>query len=167
MTQGRKQGAVRHAGLRALAMSLPRVTEKALGRRGFAEAGLLADWSSVVGSHLANLCAPCKLAFAKRGERRDGTLTLRVESGHGPTLQHLEPQLLERINAYFGYAAVARLRLQQGPLPRRKTTASLDLPGLSGEEENDLCARVSDVEDEELRQALLSLGQSMGRRAKT
>ena len=43
---------------------------------------------------------------------------LRVASGGlAMELQHFEPVLVERINAYFGYPAVARVKLIQGPLP--------------------------------------------------
>jgi hypothetical protein len=47
----------------------------------------------------------------------DGTLTLKVQSSQATRLQHLEPQLIERINGYFGYRAIARLRLLHGAAP--------------------------------------------------
>ena len=50
-----------------------------------------------------------------RGERRDGTLHLQVAPGLALEVQHREPVLVERINAFFGYRAVARLALKQGP----------------------------------------------------
>ena len=65
---------------------------------------------------------PLKLAFP-RGERRDGTLILRVRGSFAIELQHMAPQLLERINGYLGYGAVARLKFEQGRLPRPKPPA--------------------------------------------
>jgi hypothetical protein len=35
----------------------------------------------------------------------------------GLELQHLKPQILDRINSHFGYAAVADLRFRQGSAP--------------------------------------------------
>ncbi len=107
----------RSGGPKALAVSLSEVTRKALRHRSLAERGLIVDWTSIVGAETAALCHPVKLSFTRRDRRMDGLLALRVRPGQATRLQHMEPLLLERINGYFGYRAVARLRLQQGPLP--------------------------------------------------
>ncbi len=107
----------RSGGPKALAVSLSAVTRKALRHRSLAERGLIVDWASIVGAETAALCHPVKLSFTRRDRRMDGLLALRVRPGQATRLQHMEPLLLERINGYFGYRAVARLRLQQGPLP--------------------------------------------------
>ena len=107
----------RSGGPKALAVSLSDVTRKALRHRSLAERGLIVDWTSIVGAETAALCHPVKLSFTRRDRRMDGLLALRVRPGQATRLQHMEPLLLERINGYFGYRAVARLRLQQGPLP--------------------------------------------------
>ncbi len=107
----------RSGGPKALAVSLSEVTRKALRHRSLAERGLIVDWASIVGAETAALCHPVKLSFTRRDRRMDGVLALRVRPGQATRLLHMEPLLLERINGYFGYRAVARLRLQQGPLP--------------------------------------------------
>ena len=150
----------RRAGLRALAVSLPRVTRKLFGKRGFAEGGLAADWPGIVGAELAARCRPGKLVFARATERRDGTLTLRVEAPFATELQHLSPQILKRINGYFGYRAVARLRLYQVPYNPRPATATT-APGPAAEITPELAARLEAVEDPELRAALARLGRAM------
>ncbi|MEE9209353.1 MAG: DUF721 domain-containing protein, partial [Kiloniellales bacterium] len=97
-TQDRKpDSAPRRAGLRALAVTLPRITKRLFGKRGFAEGGLAADWPGIVGAELAARCRPGKLAFARAAERREGTLTLRVEAPFATEVQHLAPQIMERI----------------------------------------------------------------------
>ncbi len=150
----------RRGGMRALAVSLPKVMEKAVGRRGLAEAGLIADWPGVVGDHLARICLPRRLKFPNRAQRVGGTLILKVESGHALALQHLEPQLIERINAYLGFAAVARLRLQQGPLPGPVEKSGDARRRLSAAETEALAVRIGVVEDDDLRQALMKLGKA-------
>ena len=146
----------RGGGLRALAASLPKVTGKAFGRRGLAAGGLVADWPSIVGEQLAAVSLPRGLSRA--GE---GTLTLRVESGHAVALQHLEPLVIERINGYLGYRAVARLRLQQGPLGGRSAPPRPPPAPLSEAEEASLRARTGTVTDETLRGALERLGRAV------
>ena len=95
---------------------MPGLTRRALGRRGFAEGGLALDWAAIAGPQIAEIALPLKVAYA-RGERREGTLHLRVASGFAPMLAHCEPQLIERVNAYLGHAAVVRIKLVQGPMP--------------------------------------------------
>ena len=153
---GTDDGKRRGGGLRALAGCLPKVTRKAMGKRGLGEGGLIADWPSIVGTELAAVSAPSKLT---RGG--DATLTLRVESGHALALQHLEPLVIERINGYLGYGAISRLRLQQGPLAKNRKPAAPPPPPLSAAEEAELAARTATVADAELRAALDRLARAV------
>jgi hypothetical protein len=157
---------------------LPKVTAPIFKKRGFAEAGILTDWPAIVGEHLARHTMPEKIAFA-RGARSAGTLHIVTESAFAPELQHLEPQVLERINGYFGYFAVARLRIQHGrvihaPLDRagrpgsraarqsssqKSATARYD--GTDGSAHPAVRQATAAVEDEALRAALDRLGTAV------
>ena len=93
-------------GLLAVGASLPTIAAPALRKRGFAQARLITEWPAIVGDMLARETVPQKLVFP-RGSRGDGVLHLRVSSGFALELQHIAPQLIERINGFFGYGAVA------------------------------------------------------------
>ena len=145
---------------RAIGAELSRIAGPVLGKRGFGEAQLLQQWAAIIGDKLAEGTMPEKLTFL-RGERRDGTLHLAVAPGLAPEIQHREPVLLERINAFFGYRAVARLTLRQGlPLRRRNQGAKPPRP-LDGAEASELDRRVAEVSDPELRAALRRLGAAV------
>jgi hypothetical protein len=152
----------RHVGgPRPLAASVQPVAVKALGRRSLAERGLISEWPDIVGVEVARHCLPRKLAFPRRDSRRDGVLTLRVEPGWALELQHLAPQLIERVNGYFGYPAVAQLRFQQGPVrgvpkPERKAPRPL-----SPDEERALEGRTGKVANPRLAEALIRLGRNI------
>jgi hypothetical protein len=145
----------------SLAATLPRITRQVLGRHGLAEGGLVADWAAVVGETIADCSLPLRLSFSG-SERRDGTLHVRVAGALALELQHLEPQVLERINGYFGYRAVARLKLHQGPLPSGRRA---ERPPARAIDDADIVRAVADVEDEGLRRALHGLGRSLRRAA--
>ena len=151
----------RGGGMKALAGALSRVTARAFGRRGLAEAGLVADWPAIVGAELAHVLLPRGLAFPKRGERRDGTLTLRVEPGFATAVQHLEPMVIERINGYLGYPAVGRLRLQHGPLSANRPMPAKTAPEPPAEATRALDARLGQIDDPELAAALARLGRAL------
>jgi hypothetical protein len=149
-------------GPRSLASLVPKLTRAAAGRHGFAEAGLVTDWAAIAGAEIASHCVPERLDFS-RGSRMDGTLHLRVEGTWALAIQHLEPQLVERINASLGYRIVARLRLHQGPLPDKPkrpmpvpAPAEVD-PGARAA----LAAEVAGIADASLRQAVERLGLAL------
>jgi hypothetical protein len=139
---------------------LPRVMKMALGRRGFGEGAIVTDWPAVVGAHIAALSAPERLSFPP-GERRGGVLRVRVAGPLAVELQHLEPLILERINSHFGYQAVARLKIVQGPVAQPRRPALPQPRPLTGGEETQLAACLAGVGDEALRQALESLGRAL------
>jgi hypothetical protein len=149
------------AGPRAVADAVARLTRKPLGKRGFTEAALVADWVAIVGTMLGRNTLPLRISFPPK-ERSGGTLHIRVASGSIATqLQHQEPLVLQRINGHFGYGAVARLAITQGPLPRRKVNKAPPPPVLSVEAEADLQDKLAVVEDPDLRAALARLGRHL------
>ena len=73
---------------------------------------MVTDWAMIVGADLGEATAPVKLSFP-RGERTDATLTIDIVPARAIEVQHAMPQLIERVNAVFGYRAVSRIKLVQ------------------------------------------------------
>ena len=145
------------------ATSLDRLLGQVLGptarKRGFAEATLLSEWASVIGASLAARCQPVRVEFP-RGRAVGGTLHLHARGGAALELQHLAPQLVERINGYFGFAAVGRIRLVQAPPPvPRRPPEPPNVRALTAEEELELARSLEPLLDQPLGQALLDLGR--------
>lgn len=155
----------RRGSLAALAVNVPAITRAAIGSRGFAEAGLVTHWPEIIGADLARGCQPDMLRFPK-GERSDGTLTLRCIGALALEIQHQSPYLIERINSYFGYRAIARLRLVQGSVRRRPQRTALKLPSLSPTERAATEASLAELPDSEVKDALRRLGEAIRQRAK-
>ena len=150
----------RGGGLRRLPDLLTRVLEPAARRRGLAEAKLLSEWPNVVGPGLAARCHPVRLS--QTGGRPGGILLLHVAGAAALELQHSEPQILERINGFFGYGAVNRLRLIQAPLPRRQLRPAAPIErSVSDAEKIEIAQAVRDVRDAGLQAALQGLGRTL------
>jgi hypothetical protein len=148
---------------RALGEAIAALTRPIIGKRGFVRGGLIAEWETIVGERLAASSLPERVSYPPK-QSRGGTLHLRVASGSlAMELQHLEPLLVERINGYFGYDAVARVRLIQGPVPTRTRGPARPLPlrRLTDAEEDALAERLAGVGDDELRSALAALGRAV------
>ena len=157
--QGTRQGRTGQAGLQ-VARLLGGILDPAARRRGFAEASLLADWATIVGPAIARRCQPVRVDHAP-GRRGAGTLLLQANGAAALEIQHAAPQLLERINAYFGHRAIRQLRLVQMPLPPVPAPPPPRLRAVSADEEARLAASVATVADDGLRAALLGLGRTM------
>jgi len=93
-----------------------RVIAKPLRRNGFAHSEVLTRWAAIVGTELAAVSCPEKLSFAPHNQGA-GVLSVRVASAAALEFQHRQPQIIERVNSYFGFRAVNRLRLIQAPMP--------------------------------------------------
>lgn len=146
-------------GPRALARAIGHITKPIFAKRGFADGAILSEWSTIAGSLLANHTAPEKIDYP-RSSKTNGILRLRVDSGSfALEVQHLGPQLIERINTYFGYNAVGSVKTIQGPLPKKATQSTQKLPPFNVEQESTLNDKLSDVEDDDIRQALQKLGR--------
>jgi hypothetical protein len=147
-------------GPRGLGPALAKVTRPAYKRRGFAHADVLARWATIVGETLAATSCPEKLSFPT-GDGSGATLQVRVASGFALELQHLAPLVIERINTFYGYRAVARLRLVQGPLPARRTPRPRKIRPLDQSQEDALSKQLAATDDPALRAALEALGRAI------
>ena len=79
--------------------------------RGFAVARLLTHWAEVVGEDMARKTRPVKIGYGKGG--MGATLTLLVKAAEAPMVQMALPQLKDRVNAVYGYAAISHIHLTQ------------------------------------------------------
>lgn len=157
-----KNQATRRNRTEPLGNSIGRLTKPLFGRRGMADGTIARDWQAIVGPAIAGHSQPEKITYPSR-ERTAGLLHLKVDnSAMALQLQHLEPQLIERINGHFGYRAVARLRLVHGPLPEPVVTAkSRDAPEPSPARRRQLADTLAGIDDPELRAALEKLGRAL------
>ncbi|WP_461470207.1 DUF721 domain-containing protein [Pararhodobacter sp.] len=84
---------------------------KAGESRGFAVSKLLTHWPEVAGADLAPLCRPVKISYGQGGF--GATLTLLASGAAAPLVQMQTERLRDKVNAIYGYAAIARIRVTQ------------------------------------------------------
>ena len=148
---------------RPLADLLHRTLNEAFAKQGFASTELVMRWPDIVGPEIAAHSQPEKIQWPRRvgdDAPEPGTLVLRVEGPTAVEIQHLSRVILERVNRFFGWQAVAQLRLRQAPLSRRERKP---LPSIDGEATARIAATLTEIADEDLRQALARLGAAVKR----
>ena len=127
-------------------------------RFGFVQSSIVSRWSEIVGARYAKASCPESIKFPA-GKKAGGVLTLTVDGAHAPLIQHLTPMIVERVNRFFGYAAINRIVFRQGrppASPRRPERAELrPVPKELGE-------GLREIADPELRACLESLAAQIG-----
>jgi len=147
-----------------LSVLLSDVFSDAYARQGFAARELVTRWAEIAGTEIAAHCEPLKLQWPRPVEgqpQEAATLVLRVEGPMALEIQHASDVILERVNRFFGWHAVGRLALRQGPLSRRQAGPGNREPDQGEVEE--VAKTLSSIEDEALRAALARLGASIKR----
>jgi hypothetical protein len=138
---------------RAVAELLPAIGGAAFRKFGFVQSAIVSRWPDIVGERWAGVSQPESLRFPP-GEKRDGTLSLVVKGAHAPMMQHITPEIAERVNRFFGYAAVARVQIRQGDVaPREARRAPPSLKPAPAE----MGQGIKAIADPELRAVLESL----------
>jgi hypothetical protein len=122
-------------------------------RFGFVQHSIVSRWSDIVGERYAKVSSPESIKFPA-GKRAGGVLTLLVDGAHAPLIQHLTPMIVDRVNRFFGYAAINRIVFRQGkppaPAPRPERPQLRPVPKELGE-------GLREIADPELRACLESL----------
>lgn len=139
------------------------LTRAAFARYGFAYADLITQWPAIIGEHLAQWCEPERIKWPRSGtdeRKQGGTLVIRVAPGRGLDLQHETPQIIDRINSFYGYSAISAVRIMQGTLSGKKATRPT-APELGPEQAKALEARIEAVADPDLKEALRRLGKGI------
>lgn len=135
--------------------------------RGFAQSRLLTQWVEVAGAAIANISRPVEVSYGRGG--MGATLTLLTTGPHAPVLEMEKEKLRVRVNAVYGYNAIARIRITQ-TAPTGFADGRVDFehaPHVTAEQKTDpaLKRKAADVarpvQDEDLRDALAKLGENI------
>ena len=155
MAKRNEQGgdAPRQNRVRAAGEMVGAIGGMAFKRFGFVQGAVVSRWPEIVGPRYARVSAPESIRFPA-GKKAGGTLTLLVEGAHAPLMQHLGPTIIERVNRFFGYEAVARISFRQGPVTKAPAPRTRPQPAAVPAE---LGEGLRAIADPELRTVLESL----------
>ena len=129
---------------------------------------MLTRWAEIVGEHLAGLCLPVKVSYS-RDRGLGATLVVHAEGARATEVEHLAPRILERVNQFYGYRAIARVKLTQTTPPAgfaEPRPGFASPPAAPGPAEERRAAELArGIEDEPLRAALTRMGAHVLARA--
>ena len=149
----------RGRGAKAIGDLMPEIGRTAFRRFGFVQSSVVTRWPEIVGPHHARVCSPEAIRFPP-GEKSEGILQLVVAPAHAPLIQQVLPEIIERVNRFFGYNAVARAKIRQGKVKPPTAEAKPKPPPSLKPIPMELGDSLRDIGDPELRTVLESLARS-------
>ncbi|MFK7834607.1 MAG: DUF721 domain-containing protein [Sulfitobacter sp.] len=79
--------------------------------RGFAQSRLLTQWTEIAGPDIAAIAQPVEIGYGRGG--MGATLTVLTTGANAPMLEMQKEQIRKKVNAVYGYNAIARVRVTQ------------------------------------------------------
>lgn len=137
-----------------------------LRKRGFASRDIITHWAVMAPEPYGSVAVPDKLLWP-RGERsaEGATLILRCVPGHALAIQHEAQKIAAAVNRYFGYVLVGQVRLS--PEPFSPGSTDLRHKGLQPSQsvQAKVGAQIAGIEDDNLREALRTLGHALSNKS--
>jgi hypothetical protein len=141
------------------------IIDPALRRKTGISVELVHGWEEIVGEKLAASTRPEKINWPPRGANPDdfrpGTLVLACDQSVALHIQHSTDGIVSRVNAFFGYAAIDRVKIVQKPVGHVDERKRPKRVILSEKDRSHIASVTSSIEDEGLRKALEKLGESI------
>jgi len=153
----------RGGGARAIGELTPLIGRTAFRRFGFIQSSVVTRWVEIVGPTHARVCAPEAIRFPP-GKKSEGILQLVVVPANAPLIEQLSEEIIERVNRFFGYKAVARIKLRQGEVKPPHVQKATKPPPSLRPIPIELGDSLRDIGDPELKAVLESLAQSLSRK---
>jgi hypothetical protein len=105
---------------------VPKVTAALFQKFGFHNAEIMSSWATIVGADLARLTQPESIKWPRRGkapiESADegeagagATLIVAADAAFALEVSYRHKEIVDRINRYFGYRAIAQIKVHQVP----------------------------------------------------
>jgi hypothetical protein len=150
---------------KAVGSFVPKVTAAVFQKFGFHNAEIMASWTTIVGPEIARLARPEAIKWPRggnasgdcddQGQTQGATLIIATDPAFALEVSYRHKEIIDRINRYFGYRAIAQVKVHQ--VPRLETAgATGKAPALAAEPKGRIAAG-----PEDLTTALEALGRSV------
>ena len=96
-------------GLRSFKDTLPKNIKRIIKKKGHVFSETLNNWKYIVGNDLFKVCYP--KSFKNANKFGASCLLIMVKRGHEVDIEYSKKQILDKMNSYFGYLAVEKLKL--------------------------------------------------------
>ena len=96
-------------GLRSFKDTLPKNIKRIIIKKGHIFSETLNNWKYIVGDNLFRVCYP--KSFKNSNKLGASCLLVMVKRGHEVDMEYSKKRILDKMNSYFGYSVVEKLKL--------------------------------------------------------
>ena len=140
-------------GLRSFKDTLPTSIKKIIKKKGHIFSETLSNWKYIVGDELFKFCYP--KSFKNSNKFGVNTLLVMVKRGQEVDLEYSKKQIIDKMNSYFGYAVVEKLKLVSFDNSLNKlnkdNTSKIDAAN------SKFMNKLVDIKNEKIKKSLLEL----------
>ena len=140
-------------GLRSFKDTLPKNVKKVINKKGHIYSETLNNWKYIVGENLFKVCYP--KSFKNSNKFGVSTLLVVVRRGHEVDLEYSKKQIMDKMNSFFGYLVVEKLKFisfnDEIKLISKKNDQEKNVTNKKYQK------KINDVKNEKIRKSLLEL----------
>ena len=140
-------------GLRSFKDTLPKNIKKVINKKGHIYSETLSNWKYIVGDTLFKICYP--KSFKSSNRFGVSTLVIMVKRGHEVDLEYSKKQVMDKMNSFFGYRVVEKLKFtsfeNENETLLKKNDQELNVTN------NKFQKKINDVKNEKIKKSLIEL----------
>ena len=140
-------------GLRSFKDTLPTSIKKIIKKKGHIFSETLNNWRYIVGDELFQICYP--KSFKNSNKFGVSTLLIMVKRGHEVDLEYSKKQIINKMNSFFGYSVVEKLKFisfddSQTKFEKKKVNKN----NVTNDKYKD---KINDIKNDKIKKSLLEL----------
>jgi hypothetical protein len=144
----------------ALSDLVPELLDPLFQKRAGLTTALIGAWLEIAGTRIGQRSAPAKISWSRANKSDDpyapATLFIIADPAVALALQHETSTIINRVNVFFGYPAIDRVKISQKQM--QLAIKSNVRSGPTSADRDAAALKVISVENENLRDALAVLG---------
>ena len=140
-------------GLRSFKNTLPTKVKRIISRKGQIYSKTLDNWKYIVGDELFKFCYP--KSFRSSNKLGSSTLNIMVKRGHEIDVEYSKKLILDRMNSFFGYNVVEKIKLItfQGEKEKIKKNK------ITNYDKNKYMEKISKIKNDKIKNSLIELSK--------
>ena len=138
-------------GLRPFGNTLPRGLKGILKKNGYNYLEIISKWNLLVGRDISNSCHPKSIKMTQGN--KNGTLVLSVERGNEINIEYSKKEIINKINSYFGYKLIDKIRLETFSSINKKERKK----NILGESSKKFKEKINKIKNKDIRNSLSQL----------
>jgi len=140
-------------GLRSFKDTLPTNIKKIIKKKGHIFSETLNNWKYIVGNEIFKICYP--KSFKNSNKFGVSTLHVMVKRGHEVDLEYSKKEIMDRMNSFFGYAVVEKLKFISFDDSQTKFKKLIN--DNNGVTNNKYTDRINSIKNDKIKNSLLEL----------